>query len=174
MKYCSHCGGALEEGSRFCNHCGAPVSEFTAASAGGAAVQAAPVPEAPEMPDPVWKPEGEQTASGSYSASASYSAPSADEPAEDLKRINVLDYVGPFFLVAIFLKKNDPFSRFHINQGCVLFILELICFNLLGGGIFGVAAFLFELYCVVFGAKNVAAGKMARLPLIGKFQILKK
>ena len=182
MRYCSHCGAAVEDDARFCDQCGSPLN--VGGTAQQAAVQAAPEPAPEPVPELVWKPETSQDSSGSYSASGSYSSngsnsgsygtSSASSASTDDRRLNILCYVGPFFLLPMFLKKTDLFSRYHINQGMVLFCLEMLCKFIFDGGLLGVIAFLFELYCVVLGAKNVAAGKMEPLPLIGKIQLLKK
>ena len=44
----------------------------------------------------------------------------------DAKTFSYLAYVGPLFLVGLFSDiRRDPTLRFHLNQGCVLFLCEL-------------------------------------------------
>jgi len=147
MSYCIHCGAYIPEGGKHCPACG------KAAFSGAAQTQETPKSESVQ---PIWEPRTED-------------APQA----ADNRRLSVLSYVGPLFFLPLYLHKNDPFVRYHANQGCILFILECLIGILLGDGLLAVAASFFCIYCLVQGAKNVAAGRMAPLPYIGKFQILK-
>ena len=133
----------------YCTHCGAyiPTNEKKCPACGRGGAETAPQS---------WEPWKQETA-----------------PAADNRRLSVLSYVGPLFLLPLLLHKNDSFTRYHANQGCVLFILECLIGILLGNGLLAVAASLFCVYCLVRGAKNVAAGRMSPLPFIGNFQVLK-
>ena len=147
MSYCTHCGAQIPATAKFCPNCG------RSTAAGGAQTQSAPKTESVQQSWEPWKEEAPR--------------------ASDNRRLSVLSYVGPLFLLPLYLHKNDPFVRYHANQGCVLFILECLIGILLGDGLLAVAATLFCVYCLVQGAKNVAAGRMVPLPFIGKFQVLK-
>ena len=46
------------------------------------------------------------------------------------KGMAILAYFGILFLIPLFAAKNDPFARYHTNQGLVLFIFMVI-FNIL-------------------------------------------
>ena len=147
MSYCTHCGAYIPMDGKHCPACG------KAAFSGGTQKKEAPKAESVQQSWEPWKEEPAKAA--------------------DNRRISVLSYVGPLFLLPLWLHKSDPFVRFHANQGCVLFILECLIGILLGDGLLAVAGTLFCLWCLVLGAKNVAAGRMAPLPFIGKFQGLK-
>ena len=151
MSFCTHCGAYIPVDEKACPACGK-----SAAFQGGAAAQTQSEAETETV-------QSEWTLHTAHSSAGS----------GDNRRLSVLSYVGPLFLLPLFLHKDDPFVRFHANQGCVLFILECLIGILLGDGLLAVAGTLFCLYCLVQGAKNVAAGRMAPLPVIGKYQVLK-
>ena len=52
MFFCSQCGNAVEEGSKFCNKCGAPVSTPAPAPTPAAPVYTAPVEQSAPYPAP--------------------------------------------------------------------------------------------------------------------------
>ena len=106
--------------------------------------------------------------------------------AEDNKIMGILAYFGILFLVPYFAAKESPFAKFHANQGCVLFIVEIALVVVLQ--IFGwilpwsLALILSLLSLVVYlgiavlaimGIINAAKGEMKELPVIGKYSILK-
>jgi len=106
--------------------------------------------------------------------------------AEDNKIMGILAYLGILFLVPYLAAKESPFARFHANQGCVLFIVEVAFYIVMA--ILGVILplgiyFLFSLlYFVcglgilvlaIMGIINAVKGEMKELPIIGKYTILK-
>ena len=104
--------------------------------------------------------------------------------AQDNKLMGILAYLGILFLVPYFAAKESPFAKFHANQGCVLFIVEIaisILAAILGyipfiGWILSILLYLLSLGCFVFailGIINAAKGEIKELPLIGKYKILK-
>ena len=104
------------------------------------------------------------------------------------KLFGILSYLGFLVLIPLFAGKTD-FTRYHANQGLVLFIIDLIfgviitvCSLVLGllgiigvviagiiSGILGLVILVF----VILGIVNVANEKMAPLPIIGNIKILK-
>ncbi len=101
----------------------------------------------------------------------------------------ILAYIGLLVLVPILAApKDSAFSRFHANQGLVLWITSIILsvagsvlsvveevfwiFDLASGLISG-AAGIFTLVLTIMGIVNAAKGEMKELPVIGKFRILK-
>lgn len=105
------------------------------------------------------------------------------------KLFGILSYLGFLVLIPLFAGKTD-FTRYHANQGLVLFICELILGAVVGivsgilvfivpwigvpvagilGGIVGIAT----LVMAILGIVNVANEKMAPLPVIGNIKILK-
>ena len=110
---------------------------------------------------------------------------------ENKKIYNILSYIGPLFLVALFVpEKNDPSVKHHCGQGMLLFLIDfalgilatiityvlgLVSLSLaatIGGilsSVLGVAAFVF----MILGIINAATDKDADLPVIGKFAFYK-
>ena len=87
--------------------------------------------------------------------------------------MGVLCYLGFLVLIPLFTEaKNDTFVAFHIRQGLVLFVIEIVAWFL--------AEFIFPfllLYqiinlCVVIlsiiGIINVAQGEKKELPMVGQ------
>lgn len=75
-----------------------------------------------------------------------------------------------FFIPLLTEQKNDPFIRYHVRQGFVLFIAE--CITLLIGQMPVFFWLSWPLNLVVFalfivGVINAASGKEKPLPLIG-------
>ena len=84
----------------------------------------------------------------------------------------ILSYLGPLVIVSLVVSKKDPFVKFHVKQGLVLFIIEVIVWIL--------AAFLFwQLWIVwrlinlatlilsIVGIVNVLQNKEHELPVVG-------
>jgi uncharacterized membrane protein len=104
--------------------------------------------------------------------------------AEDNKIMAFLAYWGILFLVPLLAAKDSPFAKFHANQGCVLFIVEIaivIAMTIVGfipfiGWILAILIYLLYLVCFVFaiiGMINAFKGEMKELPIIGKYTVLK-
>jgi uncharacterized membrane protein len=93
--------------------------------------------------------------------------------------MGILAYLGILFLVPLIVSKNDPFVKFHVKQGLVLFCLELIV-SFVGYGFgygFGLLVFLpivellnlAILVFVIIGIINVANHQQKELPIVGHF-----
>lgn len=100
------------------------------------------------------------------------------------KIMAVLSYISWLVLIPLIFANKSPFARFHVNQGLVLAVVEVVSIfllRLLGrlpliGWIFSIAASLMGLVCLVFaiiGIVNAAGGRAKELPIIGSFKILK-
>lgn len=97
------------------------------------------------------------------------------------KGMAVLSYIGILFLIPMLARKDSQFCRYHVNQGIVLFIVEIvgnILFSILGAilSFFTIIGGLFSLACFVYwiiGIVNAATGKVKPLPLIGGLTIYK-
>jgi uncharacterized membrane protein len=120
-----------------------------------------------------------------------YADPVADWQANKL--YGILSYIGFLVLVTVFAApKQSRYSRYHANQGLVLFIAEVAVYIVLGiiTAIFASSYFLFGglvvisilqfVFGVIFlilsilGILNAYNGKQVPLPVIGdKFNILK-
>lgn len=91
----------------------------------------------------------------------------------DNQKLSVLSYLGILLFIPMILRKDDPFARFHTNQGLVLFLVSGILNMLFMDGLLGLAVVGFDLYCIVKGIQNVLRGKMEPLPLIGGIRLIK-
>ncbi len=97
------------------------------------------------------------------------------------KGMAVLSYFGLLILIPVFIARNDPFVRYHINQGLVLFLVDIIC-GIIGsiigaipvvGGIITLALGIVIFVLFIIGIINAVKGEMKPLPLIGGIEILK-
>lgn len=104
------------------------------------------------------------------------------------KVYGVLAYIGILFLVPLLAGKSE-FSRYHANQGIVLFIAEIILgivigisagvLSLLGivgvilGGIISGVLGLCIFILMIMGIVHAANGEMKPLPIIGGITIIK-
>lgn len=101
---------------------------------------------------------------------------------------SILSYIGILWLIPLLVEKNDKVVRFHVNQGIVLFIFDIIGSIAVGilSDIFVfipvisflgvVIASLFGILCfvlMIIGIVNAANKSEKPLPIIGKFQVLK-
>ena len=90
----------------------------------------------------------------------------------------ILSYISFLFLIPLFCAKESKFARFHVNQGIVLFITNIIInflYRIIGIGIIRVALWLASAVAFVLaiiGIVNVIKGRAKELPIIGKFRIL--
>lgn len=103
---------------------------------------------------------------------------------ENNKVMGILAYLSWLVLVPLFGAKESKFARFHVNQGIVLAIAEIlavvVCGILAGipliGWIFSIIESLICLICLIFaviGIVNAANGRAKELPIVGQFKILK-
>lgn len=104
------------------------------------------------------------------------------------KVYGILSYIGILVLVPLLAGKTQ-FSRYHANQGLVLFIADIILGvmisittlvlsplgvigAILGGivsGVFGLCVFIM----IIMGIINAANGEMKPLPIIGGITLIK-
>ena len=167
MAFCSNCGTELEENAKFCANCGAAVystdtdkSNKTDFSAKVAALN--------DTPD--------------------YTAEMDQQDINDNKIISILSYISILVLIPIFAVPGSKFTRFHANQGLLLFVLEialgvvkivlrtiLLIISWRLASIVNLLAILDIAFLVlaVIGIVNAANGVAKELPIIGKFKILK-
>lgn len=102
--------------------------------------------------------------------------------------MGVLAYLSWLVLIPLFAAKDSKFSRFHVNQGLVLAIVEIVWwivevvlgFILSFIPIFGsITIFLLGLVNIIFlvlaiiGIVNAVNGKAKELPIIGKYRVIK-
>ena len=88
----------------------------------------------------------------------------------ETKLLAACSYWGWLCLVPFFARRNDPYVRFHLNQGLVLAIAGL------AAKMFGIVTWLVLPFVFIFsviGFFSTLGGKQTRLPLIGDIRILK-
>lgn len=108
----------------------------------------------------------------------------------DLGLYCCFSYLGPFWLAGLFSeRRHNRLLRFHMNQGIVLFISELVLLlaawiagrilgripavgGLLRFAVFG-AALAYAFAMSVLGMSNVLRSRTKELPLIGWIKILR-
>ncbi len=81
----------------------------------------------------------------------------------------ILAYIGILWLVGLLAAKDSKFTRFHVNQGIILFIAELLTVIPVIGWIWAIVVFVFA----ILGIVNAASGKAKEVPLIGGIRIIK-
>lgn len=106
------------------------------------------------------------------------------------RRFAWLSYYGIWILIPFIFRRDNPFVRYHINQGIALFLFNLIAgvalsavtglLNLINPGMslffflpLLIVYYVFYITCVVLGVVRVARGQAKPLPVIGGIQILK-
>ena len=90
----------------------------------------------------------------------------------------MLCYLGPLFLIPLFMRQHSPFIRFHSNQGLCLFLASWIISLLSGlipllGWIVSLLGRLFWLFCMFKGISSAVKCTMEKLPIIGDFTLIR-
>lgn len=100
--------------------------------------------------------------------------------------MGIVAYLGPLFLIPLFAAKESPSSRFHANQGLVLFICE--CVWGIASTIIGTILSLIGLFFIniifrlvnlaflaamVYEIVMIAQNKVIELPFIGQIKLFK-
>lgn len=103
------------------------------------------------------------------------------------KDLCILSYLGILFVIPLIVSRNSKFSRFHVNQGLILFLSEIVLSAATGvgriypfrlfpfsmfSGIVSAVYGLIVLYFVVVGILNAVNGKAKELPIIGKIRFI--
>ncbi len=88
---------------------------------------------------------------------------------EERRVVAALSYVGILFLIPLLIAKESEFAKFHVRQGIILFIIEVIIsfsfFHRMTGTIISAVIFVACVVCVV----QTLQGKKWELPLLGKY-----
>lgn len=87
--------------------------------------------------------------------------------------MGILAYLGILVVIPFIVAKDDPFVKFHIKQGLVLFVIDIIVWFIAGS--YMVWSFwpllqllnLCILVLTIIGIINVAQGKEKDLPIVG-------
>lgn len=87
--------------------------------------------------------------------------------------MGVLAYLGPLVILPFLVAKDDPFVNFHLKQGVVLLVINIILW--LGGmfftplypitGLLSLGTFILA----IIGIVNVVNGQQKELPIVGSF-----
>ncbi len=92
------------------------------------------------------------------------------------KLMGVLCYLGIFILIPIIAKKTE-FTKFHLNQGLILVVLQLIAivisFIPQVGAIIESIINIIAFVLMIIGIINVIQSKEAQLPVVGKYKLYK-
>ncbi|MEG2429212.1 MAG: DUF4870 domain-containing protein [Oscillospiraceae bacterium] len=100
----------------------------------------------------------------------------------DNKGLCILSYFGFLFLIPMLVNgQKSPFTRFHVNQGMVLFLLyiamgivtAILRFIPILGGLISGLAWVGLLVLSIMGIVNAAQGTAKRLPIIGEINLYK-
>lgn len=176
MKFCSNCGGQIPEGTSFCPTCGAAVPQTQ---------QAQQVNPQPEQVNQQQFNQG-QVNPGQQYAPGQQPAGGADTSTE--KIIAIFSYIGFLGLIFHFGKiAKTPFGQFHAKQASNLFIISFLVSFGIGiiktvlyavgmpsfiGSLLGlVSTFIWILELI--GLVYACQGKMEKVPVLDKFEIIK-
>ncbi len=169
MPFCSKCGTQIDENSRFCPSCGAEVNNTTSSNANNASAK---------INSTLNQFTNTADRTGNYTAQEIQSG----------KGMGVLCYLGFLVLIPLFAAKDNRFVRFHVNQGLVLFIVEVlygVAYSILSAILLAISWRLYLLTSIlslvslvffvflIIGIVNVVNGKAKELPLIGGITLLK-
>jgi uncharacterized membrane protein len=195
MAFCSKCGTELADDAVFCSSCGTPTTGTGTGPEPGQTDQ-----QQQAQPDGGAQPGGYEQQNYGQNGQPAYGQPNINynDPAQDVqanKVYGILAYLSILVLVTIFAApKESRFSKFHANQGLVLFIVEVggaiavgitvailtAIFTAIGlwyifwlFRLIWVAFYALMLVLAVIGIINAANGKTLPLPVIGKIQILR-
>lgn len=102
--------------------------------------------------------------------------------------ISIVSYIGFLFFVPLLVNQNSPYTKFHVNQGLINFILGVVLAIISGvlNAIFGgiplvgwvirsITGLLYipTLILAIIGIVNAAQGQAKRLPIIGNIDLIK-
>ena len=160
--------------------------------------QAAPQPSAPPQaaypqsgpPQPVYQQPGPQPQGAPAQPAYQQPVPGAVPGEGQMKKgMAILAYFGILVLIPLLAAKQDPFARYHTNQGLVLFLVSVISSVLSNvlttllidisstavliiSGVFGILALVWFVFSII-GIVHAAKGQTKPLPLIGGIRLLK-
>jgi uncharacterized membrane protein len=85
--------------------------------------------------------------------------------------MGILAYLGILVIIPFIVAKDDPFVKFHIKQGLVLFCIEIIMWLVASMlwmfwplyGLVNLAVFILA----IIGIINVVQHKQSQLPIVG-------
>lgn len=180
MPLCKNCGAQIDEGAKFCTSCGAKQTEEDNTAK---TTQTGSESAQKTIEDTVKKFTDTEDNTTDFSS----------QDINDNKVMAVLSYLSWLVLIPLIGSKS-PYARFHVNQGLVLAIAEIVwaivsnvvsailyaILGLIGLGfiariitaLFGLVNLAFFVFSIL-GIVNAATGKAKRLPIVGNFNIIK-
>ena len=160
MAFCPKCGAEIEDGVKVCPTCGANLEEKVDVSA--KVNELTNTADVTDTLDP--------------------------NDIQNNKVMAVLAYLSWLVLIPLFAAKNSAFARFHVKQGLLLAICEIIIavvfaiLNAILGAILPVLLIVTSIInwviniiffvLSIIGIVNAAQGKAKELPIIGKMKFL--
>ena len=87
--------------------------------------------------------------------------------------MGVLSYIGPLVIISLIVAKDDPFVKYHVKQGLVLLVIEVV--------VYALGMYLWQFWAIyqllnlatfilsIIGIINVVQGKEKELPIVGQF-----
>ena len=100
------------------------------------------------------------------------------QEAQQGKAFAILSYFGILFLIGLLAAKENKFVQYHVNQGILLLLFNIVC-SIVSvipfiGWIVGIVGSIFGFVLFILGIVNSAKGEAKPLPPIGKlFTIVK-
>jgi uncharacterized membrane protein len=172
MAFCPKCGKEVTEEAKFCTSCGAKLAEEAKTEEGKQEASSSETKlDMDELEDTI--KEKAQELLNTADCTTEFDA--AD--IETNKLLSILSYIGILWLIPLLVAPKSGFARFHVNQGLVLWIANILVGFLAVIPILGwIAAFvcgIISFILMILGIINAAQGIAKELPIIGKFKLLK-
>lgn len=172
MKFCTKCGTELADDARFCADCGQPVNQEEKKAENGEQ----------------YTKKIEDAVTGFVNTKDETESFDSDD-INNNKVLALFSYLGLLFLIPLLAAPNSKYAKFHVNQGLILFVVEIVIgiagsiittvfsfFGVLLSALAGLLVSILGLACTVFaiiGIVNAVQGKAKELPLIGSFRFIK-
>lgn len=186
MAFCGKCGTKINENEKFCPSCGAPTGNSSATGGGTSGFEDGLNKATEGLGNAFNKFNNAEDQTSSYDA----------KDINDNKMLAWIAYIGPLFLIPLFVAKDSKYARFHAIQGatmCALWVVYSIVSILLN--LIRIPRYTFGIYYgsytpwfvslivwllgigvmvfAIIGIVNAATGKAKELPLIGKIKFFK-
>lgn len=188
MSFCSKCGTQIPDGVKFCPNCGFAFQPSDTRPVSAPTPVSAPAPTSAEASSDTTSAQAQnkfEKFTNTADTTSSYTAAQI----ESGKGMSILAYFSILVLIPIFAVKDNPYVRFHANQGLILLIgeaLYAVAETILGTLLYAISwrlgyffSSVFSLLYVAFGVLaiigilNAVNGKAKEIPIVGKFKILK-
>ncbi|MCI8388025.1 MAG: zinc-ribbon domain-containing protein [Clostridiales bacterium] len=184
MAKCTKCGAELEEGAKFCPSCGEKQGEQTSDSTAASS----------SKKNTSFSTADVSAAFNKFNDTEDSTNDFDESDINSNKVMGILAYLSWLVIIPLIAAPHSKFARFHVNQGLVLAIFEIVWGVVLGvistilhivlgliflgwlariiTSILGLVSLAFLVMSII-GIVNVANGKAKRLPVIGNITIIK-